>query len=347
MSLGPLMIGLRGLTLEPDERRWLESPLVGGAILFARNFADRGQLEALVADIHAVRDPPLLVTVDQEGGRVQRFGEPFAPLPPARALGHLWDRDPGAAERSARSMTWLMAAELRAVGVDLTFMPVVDLDRGLAEVIGDRALHEDAEAVSRLALAIEAGARAAGMTITAKHFPTHAGSKSDSHTHVAMDRRELDELDDDLEPYRQLIRRGLHSVMVGHVIFPALDPLPASFSSWWIETELRNTLGFSGAVISDDISMVGASVVGDLNARAAAALDAGCDLVLVCNASDAIPGLLEALDGYVDPAAQLRLMRLRGGKGQDWDGLCASPEWRRAREDLARLLAPPKLELEG
>lgn len=347
MSLGPLMIGLRGEAIAADERRWLESPLVGGVILFTRNYADREQLEALVADIHAVRDPPLLVTVDQEGGRVQRFGEPFARLPSARAFGHLWDRDPAAAERCARSVTWLMAAELRAVGVDMSFMPVVDLDLGLSEVIGDRALHDDAKVVSRLALAMEAGADAAGMAITAKHFPTHAGSTSDSHTRVAVDRRDFDDLDDDLEPYRQLIRRGLHSVMVAHVIFPALDPLPASFSSWWIKTQLRKELGFSGAVISDDISMVGASVAGDLNERAVKALEAGCDLVLVCNDSEALPALLETLRGYVNPAAQLRLIRLRGGKAPAWQDLCASAEWQRAREDLTELLAPPKLELEG
>lgn len=347
MSLGPLMIGLRGTRIDADERRWLDSPLVGGVILFTRNYRDLEQLETLVADIHAVRDPPLLVAVDQEGGRVQRFGEPFARLPAARAFGHLWDRDPDAAIRCARSVTWLMAAELRALGVDMSFTPVVDLDRGLADVIGDRALHEDAEIVSRLALAMEAGAHAAGMAITAKHFPTHAGSKSDSHTRVAVDRRDLYELSDDLEPYRQLIRRGLHSVMVGHVIFPALDPLPASFSSWWIKTQLRQELGFSGAVISDDISMVGASVAGDLNERAVKALDAGCDLVLVCNVSEAIPGLLETLDGYVSPAAQLRLIRLRGGKPRRWEELRASDEWQGAQDDLTALLAPPRLELEG
>jgi beta-N-acetylhexosaminidase len=347
MSLGPLMIGLRGTSIDADERRWLESPLIGGVILFTRNYGDLEQLETLAADIHAVRDPPLLVTVDQEGGRVQRFCEPFARLPALRAFGHLWDRDPDRAARCARSVTWLMAAELRAVGVDMSFTPVVDLDLGLADVIGDRALHGEAEVVSRLALAMEAGAHAAGMAITAKHFPTHAGSKSDSHTRVAVDRRDFDELGDDLAPYRQLIRRGLHSVMVGHVIFPALDPLPASFSRWWIKTQLREELGFSGAVISDDIGMVGASVVGDLNERAVKALEAGCDLVLVCNVSDAIPGLLERLRGYVNPAAQLRLIRLRGGKSRSWQEVRASAEWRRARDDITELLAPPRLELEG
>jgi beta-N-acetylhexosaminidase len=341
------MIGLRGTDLAADERAWLASPLVGGVILFKRNYAGREQLQALVEAIHGVREPRLLVTVDQEGGRVQRFGEPFACLPPARILGHLWDRDRGAAETRARELGWLMAAELRAVGVDMSFMPVVDLDRGLSEIIGDRALHEDPVAVSRLAGCIDEGARRAGMAITAKHFPTHAGSKSDSHTHVALDRRDYDELVDDLAPYRHLIDRGLRSVMVAHVIFPALDPLPASFSSWWIETQLRRELGFSGAVISDDVSMVGASVAGDLRQRVLKALDAGCDLVLVCNDSEAIPGLLDALQGYVDPAAQLRLMRLRGGGKATWEGLVASPEWRRARASIDDLNSRPTLELEG
>lgn len=347
MSLGPLMIGLRGTSIDADERKWLASPLVGGVILFKRNYTSREQLEALVADVHGLREPQLLVTVDQEGGRVQRFGEPFACLPPARLLGHLWDRDRRAAEASARELGWLMASELRAVGVDMSFVPVVDLDRGLSDVIGDRALHEDPAVVSRLASCIDEGTREAGMAITAKHFPTHAGSKSDSHTHVAQDGRDYHELIDDLAPYRHLIERGLHSVMVAHVIFPQLDPLPASFSSWWIESQLRGELGFSGAVISDDVSMIGASVVGDLRQRVLKALDAGCDLVLVCNDSDAVPDLLDALKGYVDPAAQLRLMRLRGRKKRTWEDLCASPEWQQARANLDELNLPPKLELEG
>ena len=231
MSLGPLMIDLRGKTLAADEREWLQSPLVGGVILFTRNFANVEQLAQLVAEIHAVRQPPLLVTVDQEGGRVQRFREPFVRLPPLRALGRLYDEERELALKVAGACGWLMAAELRAVGVDLSFAPCVDLDRGLAMVIGDRALHPEASVVATLARRFAAGAKKAGMPITAKHFPTHAGAHSDSHTEFAVDNRGLAELDDDLKPYRDLIANGLPAVMVAHVSFPAVDPRPTTTSA--------------------------------------------------------------------------------------------------------------------
>jgi len=347
VSLGPLMIDLRGTAIEPDEREWLESPLVGGVILFTRNFASVEQLGRLVADIHAVRQPPLLVTVDHEGGRVQRFREPFFRLPPLRALGRLYDEDRDLALRTAGACGWLMAAELRAVGVDLSFTPCVDLDLGLAEVIGDRALHREAAAVAALARRFAAGAKKAGMAITAKHFPTHAGAHSDSHTEFAVDNRELTDLEDDLKPYRDLIRNGLPAIMVAHVSFPAIDARPASLSSWWINHYLRGELEFKGAVISDDLSMVGAAVVGSVETRVQLALEAGCDLVLLCNAPEQVPPVLESLRGYVNPTAQLRLTRLHGGGELTWDGLHASAEWQKASALVAPLCARPKLELEG
>jgi beta-N-acetylhexosaminidase len=261
------MISLRGTSLAADERKWLAEPVVGGVILFARNFESLNQLRALVDDIHSIRNPALLVTVDQEGGRVQRFGAPFTVLPPARSLGHLYDADPEAALEAARGLGWLIAAELRAIKIDMSFAPVVDLDRGLATVIGDRALHGSAEAVAKLALQFNEGAQKAGMAITAKHFPTHAGATSDSHTDIATDRREYADLFEDLRPYKALIAAGLQAVMVAHVIFPALDPLPASLSRWWITRQLRAELGFHGAIVSDDVSMAGAAGIGDLGAR--------------------------------------------------------------------------------
>jgi beta-N-acetylhexosaminidase len=341
------MIDLRGTTLAADEREWLASPLVGGVILFTRNFASIAQLTSLVAEIHAARQPPLLVTVDQEGGRVQRFREPFFRLPPARALGRLYDEDRELAKRVAAAFGWLMAAELRAVGVDLSFAPCVDLDLGFAEVIGDRALHRDAPAASVLARRFAAGAKKAGMAVTAKHFPTHAGAHSDSHTELAVDRRGLAELDDDLRPYRDLINNGLAAVMVAHVNFPAVDARPASLSSWWINHYLRGELQFKGAVISDDLSMVGAAVVGPVATRVRLAVEAGCDLVLLCNAPEQVPGVLESLRGYVNPAAQLRLTRLHGRGDFDWETLHASAEWNKARALVEPLCAVPKLELEG
>jgi beta-N-acetylhexosaminidase len=341
------MIDLRGTAIADDERDWLKSPLVGGVILFTRNFASLEQIEQLVGDIHAIRQPPLLVTVDHEGGRVQRFREPFFRLPPMRQLGHLYDEDPAKALKTAGAFGWLMAAELRAVGIDMSFAPCVDRDLGLADVIGDRALHDDARVVAALAKRFAAGAKRAGMAVTAKHFPTHAGARSDSHTELAADRRPLDELGDDLLPYRELIRGGLPAAMIAHVSFPEVDSKPASLSSWWINEQLRGELGFQGAVITDDVSMVGAAVVGPVAERVRLALEAGCDLVLLCNSPGDVPTVLDALTGYVNPSAQLRLTRLHGRGGVDWETLHASAEWRKASAALAPLCARPKLELEG
>jgi beta-N-acetylhexosaminidase len=223
----------------------------------------------------------------------------------------------------------------------------VELDRGLAEVIGDRALHREPAVVAALARRFAAGAKRAGMAVTAKHFPTHAGAHSDSHTEFAVDSRELADLDDDLRPYRDLIANGLQGVMVTHVSFPAVDSRPASLSSWWIKDYLRGELGFTGAVISDDLSMAGASVVGTVATRVRAALDAGCDLVLLCNAPEQVPGVLQTLQGYVNPTAQLRLTRLHGRGTIDWETLHASPEWQKASALVAPLRARPKLTLEG
>jgi len=347
LSLGPLMISLRGLVLDEDERHWLGSPAVGGAILFSRNFADIDQLSALVSEIHALRSPPLLVAVDQEGGRVQRFGKPFTRLPPMRALGHCYDQDPDIAHKAAVDFGWLMAAELLAVGIDLSFAPVVDLDLGLAEVIGDRALHSDGEIVAELAGALGAGMQAAGMVPTAKHFPSHAGAHADSHTDIAVDRRDHPVLFDDLLPYRRLIAAGLHSIMVGHVSFPLLDALPASVSRWWIETTLRGQMQFSGAVVSDDMNMAAAAAEGSHAERVTLALGAGCDLVLLCNCPEVVPEVIENLAAYTDPAAQLRLMRLRGRAGPDFEGLRQSSRWTEAKLSVDGLTETPELRLEG
>lgn len=347
MSLGPLMISLRGDALDDDERRWLASPAVGGAILFTRNFSGIEQLTGLVSEIHALRSPPLLVAVDQEGGRVQRFREPFTRLPPMRALGHFYDIDARGACRIAVEFGWLMAAEMLSAGIDMSFAPVVDLDLGLAEVIGDRALHQDAEVVAELADAFVDGMVAAGMYPTAKHFPSHAGARADSHTDLAVDRREYDALYDDMIPYRRLISAGLRAIMVGHVSFPMLDKLPASLSRWWMRTELRGNLGFTGAIISDDMSMAGAADYGSPAERVRRALDAGCDLVLLCNCPEVFDDVIGSLREFSDPAAQLRLMRLRGKSGRSLSDLQALPRWTAARAALDSLQAKPALELEG
>ena len=337
--LGPLMIDLKGPELDAEERLWLQAPAVGGVILFTRNYRDLGQLGELVAEIHAARSPPLLVAVDHEGGRVQRFRAPFTELPPMRTLGRLHDRDPEEALAAARAFGWLMASELRALDVDLSFAPVVDLDLGMAEVIGDRALHPGAEVVSVLSAAFSAGVNAAGMAVTAKHFPTHAGARADSHTALAVDDRDLDQLTDDFIPYLHLISTGLESVMVGHVIFPAVDPLPASLSPFWMREQLRDRLGFDGAVLSDDMSMAGADVGGDCGRRILQSLEAGCDMALLCNAPGEIPGAIEAVADYRNLPSAPRLARLRGGTRTDWKELHLSEQWRVAREQLDTLYA--------
>ena len=337
LPLGPLMIDLKGTGVDAEERSWLQAPAVGGVILFTRNFRDLGQLGELVAEIHAARDPPLLVAVDHEGGRVQRFRGPFTELPPMRALGRLHDRNPGEALAAARAFGWLMAAELRALDIDLSFAPVVDLDLGMAEVIGDRALHPDAAVVSALSAEFSAGANAVGMAMTAKHFPTHAGAQADSHSALAVDDRGLDQLTDDLDPYRHLIAAGLESVMVGHVIFPGVDSLPASLSPFWMREQLRDRLGFDGAVLSDDLSMAGAEVGGGCGQRILQSLEAGCDMVLLCNSPKDIPGAIEAAAGYGNPASNRRLARLRGGLRTGWKDLRLSEQWRVAREQLDTL----------
>ena len=341
------MIDLEGVKIQPEEREWLKSSVVGGVILFRRNFENLKQVTNLISEIHQVRSPPLLVAVDQEGGRVQRFCEPFTILPPMRSLGHLYDQDPARALIAAKSFGGIMAAELRSVGVDLSFTPVVDLDLGLASVIGDRALHSQSVIVGALAAEFSKGTRKAGMAVVAKHFPTHAGVLNDTHTDGAIDSRKYSELWDDLHPYRHLISFGLEGVMVGHVSFSEVDPLPASFSSWWIEKELRGQLGFKGVVFSDDVGMQGAASGGTCSERMVKSLEAGCDMVLVCNKKNEISSVIKAANACISPASQVRLMRMRGKKDTNWDELHGSDYWKKIRDEIDLLHTTPELELKG
>jgi beta-N-acetylhexosaminidase len=347
MSLGPLMIDLGGTALTAEERELLHHPLVGGVILFTRNYSDPQQLVALTSAIHAERSPPLIVGVDQEGGRIQRFRPGFSLLPPPRRIGHEFDLEARSGITLARSMGWLMAAELRAHGVDISFAPCVDLDRGVSEVIGDRAFHPSADAVGQLAVAWMLGMREAGMAATAKHFPGHSAVVADSHLTLPVDRRPLADLTADLTPYRRLIGNGLPAVMVAHVLFPAVDAAPASLSARWIRDVLRGELGFQGVVFTDDLSMGGAAAAyGDVVTRARQALSAGCDMLLVCNNRASVLELLARLELEPQPASSLRLVRLHGRAGAPARAaLEASPEWARARELLARASAPPALTL--
>jgi beta-N-acetylhexosaminidase len=347
MTLGPLMIDLAGPRIEADEREMLRHPLVGGVILFTRNFEGSEQLRALAGAIHAARNPALIVAVDHEGGRVQRFRTTFSRLPAARRIGHEFDADARAGLALARRMGWLMAAELRAHGIDISFAPCVDLDYGVSEVIGDRAFHARADAVAQLAIAYLHGMRDAGMAATAKHFPGHGAVHADSHHSLPVDRRELADLADDLTPYRRLIASGLAAVMMAHVKFPKVDASPASTSSRWIRGILREELRFQGAVFSDDMSMGAAAEGGDIVARAERALRAGCDMLPVCNDRAAVLKLLDGLALEPEPVSQLRIIRMRGRDGRPWGELIESSEWKEAQAALAAAAAAPPLSLDS
>jgi beta-N-acetylhexosaminidase len=347
VTLGPLMVDVAGTELTAEDRRVLAHPLVGAVILFTRNFSSLGQLATLVREIRAVRKPPLLVTVDHEGGRVQRFRTGFTELPSLRSIGRAYDVDPEAGRRLAWQCGWLLAAELRAVGIDLSFAPCVDIDYGVSEVIGDRAYHRRPEVVATLAIACVQGMRTAGMAATAKHFPGHGAVVADSHKALPVDRRPLAELGEELLPYRRLVANGLTSVMVAHVLFPEIDPSPASFSRRWIQQELRWGLGFTGAVFSDDLSMGGAAFAGTVPERARRALAAGCDILSVCNDRAAVLATLDELAGESDPLSQVRLARLHGRPAPDWDTLMQASRWSECRRAVDHLRDAPPLQLDA
>ncbi len=341
MSLGPLMIGLASTELSAEEREWLKQPQVGGVILFARNYAEPGQLRALVDEIHALRDPALLVAVDQEGGRVQRFREGFTSLPPLAVLGRVYDRDSSRALELAQSMGWLMAAEVRSCGVDISFAPVLDLDRGLSGVIGDRAFHADPSVVVKLADAYIKGMEQGGLRAVGKHFPGHGGVEADSHLDLPVDTRPILALHtEDLVPFEELTRmRRLAGVMMAHVAYPDLDNQPASFSNRWINGLLRREFDFQGAVFCDDLGMEGAAALGGLPARAVAALEAGNDMIMVCNDLEALPAVLEAVREWpVDDALSARLLALRGPAGPALRDLQQDQRWELARRAALGLL---------
>jgi beta-N-acetylhexosaminidase len=336
MPLGPVMIDIAGTALDAEDRRRLLHPLTGGIILFTRNYASPEQLARLTADIHALRDPPLIIAVDHEGGRVQRFREGFTQIPPMRQLGAVWDENPERARHLAVEAGMVLAAELRACGVDLSFTPVLDVDHGSSSVIGDRAFHRDPEVVAALAQKLMHGLRRAGMAAVGKHFPGHGHVRADSHLEVPVDERSLADLElSDLVPFRLLIGEGLGGIMPAHVIYPQVDAKPAGFSEIWLKEILRQRLGFSGVIFSDDLSMEGASVAGGIEARARAALAAGCDMVLVCNNPAAVDELYGCLD-YTAPAASLaRLIRMHGrGGARSLAGLRTDPGYQRAAAEV-------------
>jgi len=345
MSLGPLMVDIAGTELGGEDREVLAHPLIGSVLLFSRNYRSREQLTALVDSIRVLRSPSLLVAVDHEGGRVQRFREQFTRLPAARSLGRSFDSDRREGLAVAQATGWLMAAELRCIGIDFSFAPCVDLDFGVSEVIGDRALHRDADIVGSLAVAYMAGMREAGMAATAKHFPGHGAVIADSHVALPVDRRTFADLEPDLRPYRLLIANLLPAVMAAHVVYPEVDALPASLSHRWLNTLLRGNLGFHGCIFADDLTMAGAAAFGDVLARARLAAAAGCDVLPICNDRKAVMSVLDQFKpAVVNPASQARLVHMRGRGAWPLE-LAADARWQAAVARIRALDAPPPLVL--
>ncbi len=341
MFIGPLMVDVEGQALTDEDRLLLSSPLVGGLILFSRNYSSPEQLACLVAEIRTC-NANILIAVDHEGGRVQRFREGFTRIPPMRTFGELYADAPLKAAALAKECGWLFASELRAYGIDFSFAPVLDLDYGLSSVIGDRAFSGDIAIVSELASSLIAGMKEAGMASTGKHFPGHGAIEADSHIALPIDNRPFSEIEElDIEPFKQLIEKGLNAVMPAHVVYTQCDEHPAGFSTFWLNEILRSQLSFKGVIFSDDLNMEGASVAGGYASRAQSALTAGCDMVLVCNNR---PGALEVLR-YLEQSSnatllnqesQSRLVKMKGVGCIDIGSLKQSGRWQRVVSDLGR-----------
>ncbi len=312
------MLDLEGLALTPEEAAMLQSPEVGGLILFSRNYDNPGQLRSLMQSIRLIR-PDLLVAVDQEGGRVQRFRNGFTRLPPMSTLGKRWLENPHRAIAQAHEIGWLMATELRQYDIDISFAPVLDLDWGRSSVIGDRAFGQMPEAVIELAGGVMAGMHEAGMAATGKHFPGHGWVEADSHLELPLDERSFDEIEQqDLRPFDALIRRGLDGLMPAHVVYRQACSAPAGFSTFWLQQILRQRLHFDGVIFSDDLSMEGASLAGSYAERCDRALAAGCDMVLVCNHPEGAQQVLEHLQQKpVEASHRLARMRARPARVPD------------------------------
>lgn len=338
MSLGPVMIDIGGIELTQEDSERLKHPLVGGIILFTRNYESREQLQALTTKIHELRKPPLLIATDQEGGRVQRFREEFTELPTARLFGEVFNENPKRAKRLAETSGWLMASELRSAGVDFSFAPVLDIDFGISEIIGSRAFHSDPETVADLAHAFMMGMHHAGMAATGKHFPGHGGVAPDSHLALPEDRRDFDAIaGEDLIAFERMIHYGLEGIMPAHISYPLIDEQPAGFSKVWIQDILRKQLGFQGVVFSDDLSMKGAHGIGDSVARAEAALAAGCDMALVCNDEVSANEILDGLKWEIDPASLLRLAHMHGRTAETRKKLEANEHYHQSVEMIQHL----------
>lgn len=322
LPIGPIMLDVAGLTLAQDEKEKLNHPNTGAVILFSRNYQNPEQVTELINSIRAARNGDILIAVDQEGGRVQRFQQGFTRLPPASNYAQM----PELAEPAG----WLMAAELLAVGVDFSFAPVLDIDCGVSEIIGNRSFSTDPALATRLSSSFRKGMNEAGMAATGKHFPGHGAVALDSHLTLPVDERDMDSIRaKDLLPFKQLIAEGLEGIMPAHVVYPRIDPNPAGFSPFWIQQILRKELNFNGTVFSDDLSMEGAASVGDFPERARLAQRAGCDMILVCNNPAAAGQVLDALPITHDPVREQRLRSMQGKPQMNREQLMQSEKWQR------------------
>ena len=330
LPIGPVMIDISGTTLSQYDNEKIAHPNTGAIILFARNYAEPKQVAELCQQIKDARNGPILIAVDQEGGRVQRFQNGFTRLPPVATYAET--------QAVTEDAGWLMAAELLVLGVDFSFAPVLDIDCGVSQIIGNRSFSEDPELACQLASTFSKGMRSAGMAATGKHFPGHGAVALDSHLALPVDERDFDSLwQKDILPFKQLIEEGLEGIMPAHVVYPTIDELPAGFSAIWINEILRTQLGFNGAVFSDDLSMEGAACVGDYNERARLARQAGCDMMLVCNNESAAEQVLEATPIEHSPLREQRLLAMLGTSKLTAQELKNSTRWQTVSQQLTNL----------
>ncbi|MEC9374758.1 MAG: beta-N-acetylhexosaminidase [Pseudomonadota bacterium] len=336
MKFGSVMLDIDGTTLSDHDRALLKQPQVGGVILFTRNYESRQQISNLIADIRdASESSDLLISVDQEGGRVQRFRNDFTELPSLRTLGELYDQDTERAIDLSAKCALITAVELIDLGIDFSFTPVLDIDRGPSEVIGDRAFHHEPNVVSELAISYTNGLKLAGMAAVGKHFPGHGSVATDSHIALPQDRRSEQEILADLIPYQSLIQSNLmYGVMMAHICYPNVDPDIASFSERWMQTILRKQFLFEGVIFSDDLNMTGAESAGEIIDRGRIALDRGADMILVCNNRSAAEILITSLEGYKNPTAQERLKRMQNSAKPSAKVKFGNKAWKVLKEEI-------------
>ena len=315
MMMGPLMIDVEGLTLTDEDVTRITHPMVGGIILFARNYKDAAQLKTLTDAIRKIRGHDFLIAVDHEGGRVQRFKEGFTTIPPMRKLGEIWDKDSNKANHLAFLIGQTIATELRVFDIDFSFTPVLDIDYSESTVIRDRAFHGNIETIKALASSLLEGLKEGGMHGVGKHFPGHGYIKTDSHLSISEDKRALDEIESkDMSIFISLIKQGLNAVMPSHVLYSAIDEHPAGFSRFWLKSQLREKYHFQGAIFSDDMSMKAAILGGEMKDRLLKALDAGCDMVLLCNSPQLVDEVLSQLHWKMSSESAERLLSMKGSK---------------------------------